>query len=96
MPSKYEIFVKPLMIFFVLGPAMLFYSLAYYLKHPDEWSGPLIIGLLGLIVTVWSQNMGLKKASTAKNPEAKALWAGTQIGGIVAGIAIGVMTYFIT
>lgn len=89
--------IKWFSIFFVLGPAMLFYSLGYWLKHPEEaWSGPLAVGLVGLIITVWTQKLGLKKSAQCKSPEEKAIWIGSQIVGLVAGVAIGVMIYFIT
>ena len=87
--------MRLLVVFHLLGPAMFFFSLAYWLVNPQDWSGPAIIGPLSLILTLGAQFLGLKLIRRAADSFWRTALITSQIAGPVGGLAIGIMVYFL-
>jgi hypothetical protein len=87
--------IRLLVIAHIIGPELFFYSIAYLLVHPREWTGPVVVGLLGLLMTLLSQALGLRELRRCKDLVRRTALLATQIGGLVGGLAIGLMIYFL-
>ena len=86
---------KILVIPFVIGPALFFYGVAYWLRKPEDWSGPAVVISIGLLLTVFSQWLGLKKIRAAEEGDGKLLLEATRIAGLVGGVVVGVVVFFV-
>ena len=78
--------MKFIIPFFAIGPALLSFSLAYLALHPEDWTGPAVIGPIALILTIITHSIGFKKY--------KSLF-GLQLGSLIGGLAVGPMLYFL-
>lgn len=87
--------IRLLVIAYLIGPALFFYSIAYLLVHPQEWTGPAVIAPLGLLMTLLSQALGLRELRRCKDTVRRTALLATQIGGPVGGLVIGLMVYFL-
>jgi hypothetical protein len=77
-----------LFAFFALAPALFFYSLAYLIKHPADWTGPAVLLPVSLAVFVLTYFWGRRQARRETVRHRKVAIAACQIGGIVTGLAI--------
>jgi hypothetical protein len=84
-----------LIIPFILFPTFLAYSISYAVKNPDELSGPLFVGLVSLLITIYTQKKGLKYEKTIKDQEFKLLFKGARIGGLFGGPVIMSVLHFV-
>ncbi|MFQ5399985.1 MAG: hypothetical protein ACE5E7_10340 [Anaerolineae bacterium] len=82
-------------VFFALGPAAFFYSLAYFLKRPFEWQGPAILLPISVLVTAFTQMAGFKWQRRRSDQTGRTVVIVSQVGGIVMGVAVGLLTYFV-
>jgi len=87
--------LKLLFIFYVFPSAMFFYSVAYFLRNPADWTGPAILGPISLVFTVITQRIGLKKIRQTPAGNGRTIFIVAQAGGLAGGLAIGVMVYFL-
>jgi len=94
-PHEARFSMDILFVFFALGPAAFFYSLAYLLKRPSEWQGPAILLPIGVLVTVVTQKTGLKWQRRRGGRIDRTVVIASQVGGIVMGVVVGLLTYFV-
>ncbi|MGQ9493369.1 MAG: hypothetical protein ACUVR2_06355 [Anaerolineae bacterium] len=52
--------MRLLFVFFALGPSICGFSLAYLLRHPEDWIAPSGVRIAGLFVTFLTQMLGVK------------------------------------
>ena len=52
-------------LMFVWGPAMVGLSLGWLIPHPDDWTGPAVLGPVGVVVTALTYRVGLVRYRTA-------------------------------
>ena len=87
--------LKLLFIGHVLGPALFFFSIAYLLRKPHDWTGPAVMIPLSLALTIFTHFWGWKKIKAAEDKEWRWTLQAAQIGGLISGFSIGVVIYFI-
>ena len=78
--------MKLVMLIFIWGPALLGFSAGWIIRHPDDWTGPAIIGPVGAIITYLTYRWGMRRLKTLSG-EGRLLF----IGGMSAGGAVGVV-----
>lgn len=77
-----------------LGPAMAGISLAYLLRHPEDWSGPAIVLPLSLIFTVLVHYVGYIKLECAWDAPLRRESQLARYSGLIIGPVIFLMGYF--
>ncbi|MBI2339658.1 MAG: hypothetical protein HYU99_04740 [Deltaproteobacteria bacterium] len=92
---RYKLLVKLFVVLHLIGPALLFYSIAYFFARPDDWTGPAVMIPVGLIITLLAQYFGLKRIRKETKTYWRIVLIGTQIAGPVGGVIIGVMIYLL-
>ncbi len=75
-----------------LGPALLSVCVVYWVRHPEDWTGPALVAPLFLMLTVLAQAFTWKLALKAEGTMRTVLIA-SQIGGLALGVVIGLMLY---
>jgi len=56
---------KLFFLMFVWGPAMVGFSLGWLIPHPDDWTGPAVLGPVGVLITGLTYRVGLARYHTA-------------------------------
>jgi hypothetical protein len=87
--------MRLLFVFLALGPVAFFYALAYLLKNPADWTGPAVLLPLSLLVTIATQALGLRWIRRASSKSRRGFLIAVQLDGLVIGVAVGLMAYFI-
>lgn len=87
--------IRLLVVFHLIGPSLFFYSVAYWLVKPQDWSGPALPAPLSLFLTIGAQILGVKMIHQATDSFWKVVLISSQIAGPVGGLAIGIMIYFL-
>lgn len=83
-----------LLIILSLFPAAFFYSLAYLLKKPDDWTGPAVLLPLSFLATIISQGLILRRIRQEEAGDFRDILVASQVGSVALGILVGIMTYF--
>ena len=84
-----------LVVFHLLGPTLFFFSVAYWLAKPDDWTGPAIIAPLSLAFAIVAQVIGVKAIRQATDTFWRTALITSQIAGPIGGLVIGIMLYFL-
>jgi hypothetical protein len=84
-----------LVVAHLLGPTIFFYCVAYLLRHPQDWSGPVVMAVLSLVLTLLVQAIGLRAIQRTPAGPLRVRLITTQVAGPVGGLFIGVMLYFL-
>ena len=72
--------VKLVFLIFVWGPVLMGFSLGWLVRHPEDWSGPFVIGPIGAVVTWLSYRWGLRKVKELTG-DVRLVF----LGGMIAG-----------
>lgn len=75
-----------------LGPALLSVCVVYWVRHPEDWTGPALVAPLFLMLTLLSQAFTFKLAHRSEGTMRTILIA-SQIGGLALGVVLGLMLY---
>ncbi|MCA9576774.1 MAG: hypothetical protein R3B40_09980 [Polyangiales bacterium] len=81
---------KLFFLMFVWGPAMLGFSLGWLVVHPDDWTGPAVVGPLGAIITLATYRAGLTRYRTASD-RLRPYYVIGMTAGALMGVALFVM-----
>ena len=82
--------MKLFVLLFVWGPAMSGFSLGWLARHPDDWTGPAVIGPLGVALTLFTYRQGLRRRATLAG-EARLLVTGAMVASALIGVGIFAM-----
>lgn len=86
--------MRLLFVFFALGPGICSFSLAYLLRHPEDWIAPSGVLIAGLFVTFLTQTLGVKWLERILSPRYKLEFVLARISGLAMGVAVGLLAYF--
>jgi hypothetical protein len=75
-------------LLFVWGPAMVGYALGWLVRHPHDWTGPAVVGPVGLLLGLFTYRWGLKRRKDLRGDEAQVFTA-----GMIAGASMGVVIF---
>lgn len=78
---------------FAWGPVLTGYSLGWVIRHPDDWTGPAVLGPAGLVLTVLTFRWGMKRRA-GTTPALAMLMTGGMVAGALMGLAILCMLVF--
>jgi hypothetical protein len=78
--------VKLFLLLFVWGPALVGFSIGWVIRHPNDWSGPAVIGPLGALLSFFTYRWGLRRVRTI-SADLKPHF----IAGMIVGAGTGVM-----
>ncbi|GAB4505896.1 MAG: hypothetical protein Kow00123_00340 [Anaerolineales bacterium] len=84
-----------LFAFFALGPGLGGFSLAYLLRHPDEWPAPTLMLAVSLALTIATQTWGVAWLRRRLPPWRAPHITATRWGGIALGVVIALLAYFV-
>lgn len=87
--------MKLLFIFYAPGPALFGYSLAYLLRHPDDWTGPAVMLPITALITAFSQLLGIKKMERDPTGQLGQISRISRYGSLALGPVLFVMMYFV-
>jgi hypothetical protein len=72
------------------GPVLVGYALGWLVRHPRDWTGPVVIIPVGLAYGAVTYALAFKRLRRAKGRKRQALVAG-MIAGALLGLLIFVM-----
>lgn len=78
--------MKIFFLLFVWGPALLGFSLGWLIRHPEDWTGPAIVGPAGALLTMLTFAWGAKRVRTLGEPVRH-----TFLGAMIAAAAVGLV-----
>ncbi|MDH7489804.1 MAG: hypothetical protein QHH80_09880 [Anaerolineae bacterium] len=84
-----------LFAFFALGPGVGGFSLAYLLRHPDEWPGPTLMLAVSLALTIATQTWGVAWPRRLLPPYRALHITATRWGGLALGVILALLAYFV-
>jgi hypothetical protein len=87
--------IRLLVLFHLVGPAIFFYCLAYLLRNPSDWTGPVTIGAVSLLLTLLTQFLGLRLIRRTPPGPLQTTLITTQVAAPFGGLLIGVMLFFL-
>ncbi len=87
--------MRLMFVLFALGPGVCGFSLAYLLRHPEEWPAPTLMLAVGLAFTIATQTWGAAKLRQLLPPSYAFQIVATRWGGIALGIVIAFLAYFV-
>jgi len=87
--------MRLLFVFFALGPGICGFSLAYLLRPPEDWISPALMLVVGLLITIVTQTLGVTWLGRILTPRYKTSLTATRWGGLVMGVVVGLLTYFV-
>lgn len=82
--------MKLFVLVFVWGPAFLGFSLGWLVAHPDDWSGPAIIGPVASVVTVLTYRWGIRRQRTL-DAEVRPLFVVAMVASALVGVVLFVL-----
>jgi hypothetical protein len=82
-------------VVYALGPALLGYSVAYWLRNPQDWQGPALVSALSLLGTFVSHRWATRQIIAHPRFGLVPYWRLLQIAGLVTGLLLAWVVYFI-
>ena len=79
---------KIFFLLFVWGPALAGFSAGWLFRHPDDWSGPAVVGPAGLLLTALTYRWGLRRLPAVPAEERPFF-----VAGMIAGALVGVLVF---
>ena len=77
---------KVFFLMFVWGPAMVGFSLGWWIRHPADWTGPAVLGPVGAVITAVTYRWGVRRLPRVPEEERPFFLA-----GMIAGAALGLV-----
>jgi hypothetical protein len=74
------------------GPVLFCFSLAWLASHPDDWTGPAIVGPLSALYGVVSYRYAFRRLKRSSDSQLALLAA--MIAAPLVGIGVGLMIVF--
>jgi hypothetical protein len=82
---------KVFFLLFVWGPALIGFSLGWWIRHPSDWSGPAVIGPVGLAITALTYRWGLRRLPGMPGEQRPFFLAGMIAGALVGALVCGML-----
>jgi hypothetical protein len=82
---------KLFLLMFVWGPTMVGFSLGWLVVHPEDWTGPTVMGPVGALISFFTYRAGLRRLPTTPEPLRPSLIAGMTAGAVVGVGVFGML-----
>jgi hypothetical protein len=78
---------KIFLLLFVWGPALVGFSLGWVIRHPNDWTGPAVMGPLGGLLSFFTYRWGWRRLRTI-SADLKPYFIAAMIAGAVTGAMV--------